>query len=79
MMSGKLVQVLAMHHRVHGQRQIKLARPFRNLDLLAMRVLEAGDAIGDAGLVALEADLHMAEAGVGKIGKFLARQQAPRR
>ena len=57
---GELVQVLPMHHRIDRQRQIQLAGPFRDFDLLLMRLLEAGDAVGDHGLVALKADLHMA-------------------
>ena len=34
---GELMQVLAVHHRVDGQRQIEFARPFRDFDLLLMR------------------------------------------
>ena len=31
-----------------------------------MRVPQAGDAVGDDGLVALKADLHMAQPGIGQ-------------
>ena len=64
-----------MHHRIHRQRQVELARPFRDFDLLVVRVLEAGDAVGDDGLVALKADLHMAEPGIGQRGELFAGQQ----
>ena len=40
-----------------------------------MRVLQAGDAVGDDGLVALEADLHMAKPGIGQRRELFARQQ----
>ena len=69
---GKLMQVLPVHHGVDRQRQIEFARPFRGFDLLVVRVLQAGDAVGDDGLVALKTDLHMAEPGIGQ------RRQASR-
>ena len=46
----------------------------RNLDLLCMRVFEAGDTIGDDRLIALKADLHMAKSGIRERREFLARQ-----
>ena len=64
-----------MHDRVDGQRQIQLARPFRDFDLLRVRVLQAGDAVGDDGLVALETDLDMTQPGIGQRAKFLFGQQ----
>ena len=45
----ELMQVLPVHHRIDRQRQFELARPFRGLDLLFMRVPQAGDAVGDTG------------------------------
>ena len=76
---GQLMQVLPVHHRIDRQRQIEFAGPFRDFDLLLMRVLQAGDAVGDDGLVALKADLHMAQSGIGQRGKLFAGQQHRRR
>ncbi len=59
-----------MHDRIHRQRQVELARPFGDLDLLVVRVLEARDPVGDDGLIALEADLHMAKSGIGQRESF---------
>ena len=70
-----LMQVLAVHYGVDRQRQVKLARPFRNLDLLRVRVLQAGDTVGHHRFVALEADLHVTEPGVGQIRQFFPGQQ----
>ena len=72
---GELVQVLAVHDGVDRQRQVELARPFRDFELFLMRVLQSGDAVGDHGLVALETDLHMAEPGIGQRRQFLLGQQ----
>ena len=72
---GELMQVLPVHHGIDGQRQIKLARPSRRLDLLLVRFLQPGDAIGNDGLIALKADLHMAEPGIGERRKFFLGQQ----
>src|SRR5579871_4988335 len=69
------MQVLAMHHRIHGEREIELARPFCHFELLPVRIPEPRDAIGDHGFVALEADLDMAKPGIGEIAEPLARQQ----
>ena len=74
-MSGKLEQVLPVHHRIDGQRQIQLARPFRDFDLLGVRALEAGDAVGHDRLVALKTDLHVAQPGIGQRGEFFPGQQ----
>ena len=71
----KLMQVLTMHDRVDRQRQIQFARPFRDFDFLFMRIFQPGDAIGDAGLVALKTDLHMTQAGIGQRRELLAGQQ----
>ena len=76
---GKLMQVLPMHDRVDRQRQIQLARPFRDFDLLFVRVLQAGDAVGDDGLVALETDLHMAQPGIGQRARASRLRQQHRR
>ena len=73
------MQVLPVHHRIDGERQIELARPSRDFDLLLMRLLQAGDAVGDAGLVALETDLHVAQAGIRQRGKPFPGQQHGRR
>jgi hypothetical protein len=64
---GQLMQVLPVHHRVHGERQVELARPLRHFELLAVAALVARDAIGEAVLDALEADLDVAEPGIGKL------------
>src|SRR6185312_551490 len=55
--------------------QVKLARPFRDFELLAMRILQASDAVGDDGFVALKTDLHVAQPGIGETGEPFARQQ----
>ena len=72
---GQLEQVLPVHDRVDGQRQIQLARPPRDLDFLLMRVLETCDSVGEPGFVALETDLHMGQSGVSKRGQAFAAQQ----
>ena len=74
---GQLEQVLAVHHRIDRQRQVQFARPFRDFDLLLMRVLQAGDAVGDDGLVALKTDLHMTQPGIGQRGQAFRGSAAP--
>src|SRR3954451_21688814 len=69
------MQVLPVHHRIHGERQIELARPFCDFELLAVSVFVTADAIGEGFFNALEADLDMAEPGIGKLAQPLARQQ----
>ena len=41
---GQLMQVLPVHHGGHRERHVELARPFRNFELLPVRVLQARDA-----------------------------------
>ncbi len=72
---GKLVQVLAVHDGVDRQRQVEFAGPFRGFELLLVRVLQSGDAVGGPRLVALEADLYVAEPGIGQRRKFVLGQQ----
>ncbi len=72
---GQLMQVLPVHHRIDRQRQVQFAGPFCDLQLLLMRLLQPGDAVGDSGLVALKADLDVAEPGIGQCGKLFAGQQ----
>ena len=62
----ELKQVLPMHDRIDRQRQIQLARPPRDLNFLLMRAFETSDAVGQYRLVALKADLHVAESGIGE-------------
>jgi len=63
---GELMQVLPVHHRINGERQIELAGPFRDFELFLVGLLESGDAVGQHRFVALEADLHMAQPGIGQ-------------
>ena len=69
------MQVLPVHHGIDGERQVELARPFRGVDLLVVRILEPGDAVGNDGLIALKADLHMAKPGIGQRRKLFLGQQ----
>src|SRR3954451_16233514 len=71
----QLVQVLPVHHRIHGERQIELARPFCPFELLAVPVFVAADAIGEGFFNAREADLDVPEPGIRKLAQPLARQQ----
>ena len=72
---GKLVQILPVHHRVDGERQIEFSRPMRRFNFFGVRILHAGDAIRHCGLVALEANLNMAQAGIGQCAQLVLRQQ----
>ena len=72
---GQLMQVLPVHHRVDGQRQIEFAGPARDFELLLVGILQPGDAVGDDGLIALKADLHMAQPGIGQRLEFFLGQQ----
>jgi len=62
----ELMQVLAMHHRIHRQRQVELAGPFRD-----PRSSCDGESFRPAtrsammGFIALEADLDVAQPGIG--------------
>jgi hypothetical protein len=60
------MQVLPVHHRIDRQRQIEFAGPARDLEFFLVRILQAGDAIGDDGLVALKADLDVTQSGIGQ-------------
>ena len=71
---GQLVEVLPVHHGVDGERQAEFAGPAGGFELLRV-ALEAGDAVGEFGFVALEADLDVVEAGIGQRRELFARQQ----
>ena len=51
---------------------IAAARPSK---AFGERPFEAGDAVGDHGLVALKTDLHVTQSGIGQCRKPFARQQ----
>ena len=53
------------------KRQIEFARPFRDLELLGVTALEAANAVGHHGFVALKTDLYMAQPSVGEGSEFL--------
>jgi len=66
-----------MHDRVDRQRQIQLARPLRDFDLLCVRAFEVGDAVGDDGFVALKTDLDVTQPGIGQRAKSSLWSAAP--
>ena len=75
---GQLVQVLAVHHGIDGQRQVRLARPARHLQLFGMAVLEAAHAVRDARLGTLKTDLDVAQPGILQRRQPVRRQHHPR-
>ncbi len=60
------VEILPVHHGVQRQRHAELRDRPRRLELLRVRASIGGDAVGDLGIRALDADLHMVQPGLGQ-------------
>ena len=68
---GELMEVLAMNDGVDGERQAGARDHAGDVELLLVGVLVAGDAVGDARVAVLEADLDVVEAGLRQRGELL--------
>ena len=64
-----------MHDCVDRQWQVQFTRPPCDLDFLCVSAFEARNAVRDDRLVALKADLHVTQPGIGQRTKpFLGQQ-----
>jgi len=72
---GQLKKILPMHDRVDRQWQVQFTRPLGDLDFLCVSAFEAGNAVGDDRLVALKADLHVTQPGIGQRTNSILGQQ----
>ena len=67
------VDVGAVHHRVHGERQLVPNDLGRECALPGKRPVVAGDAVGGRSVGVLDGDLHMVEPGLGERAEGLVR------